>query len=90
LAIHAFHQHLIVDQIWSTATKPTTRQTQILQQKKNKNVEVLGGVRLDSTSSSIKKEWMIVPENSKQEENTEKCIVNNKGLQTHYPSRSNR
>jgi hypothetical protein len=58
--------------------------------EKKQNVEVLGGVRLDSTSSSIKKEWMIVPENSKQEENTEKCIVNNKGLQTHYPSRSNR
>jgi hypothetical protein len=78
LAIHAFHQHLIVDQIRSTATKPTTRQTKILQQK-NQNVEVLGGVRLDSTSSPIKKEWMIVPENSKQKENTEKMHCQQQG-----------
>jgi hypothetical protein len=47
--------------------------------EKKQNVEVLGGVRLDSTSSSIKKEWMIVPENSKREENTEKMHCQQQG-----------
>jgi hypothetical protein len=40
LAIHAFHQHLIVDQIWSTATKPTTRQNTNFTTKKTKRGSV--------------------------------------------------